>query len=154
MSGLSLIFKKPLVEAAITPYVFDSIAKSHIRDIDRQGTWLEIMGFSISQPQMNCPNAELLFSTMTLKIIAYCGYAEFAGKDSFQELNLTRDKGELLASVFLRVESESYLNGIASSLRTHQELSLWMRLGCKDGDLANIDNLLRIPIEHLSLTFN
>jgi hypothetical protein len=154
MNSLSLIFKKSLVDAAIAPYVFDSITKSPVRDADRQSSWLEIMGLSLAQPHMNCPNAEQLFSIITLKIVAYCGHAEFAGKNSFQELNLTRDKGELLASVFLKVGSESYLNGIASSLRAHKELSLWMSLGYKDDELANIGSLLRIPIEHLSLTFN
>jgi len=154
MDGLTLIFKKSLADTQITPYVFDSIAKNPIRDLDRQGAWLEIMGLSLSQPHVNGSNTKQLLSTMPLKIIAYCGYAEFAGKDSFQELNLTRDKGELLASVFLRVESESYLSSIASSLRTHDELSLWMSLDCKDDQLTNIDSLLRIPIEHLSLTFN
>ena len=153
MNEASLIFKKSLVGAEPTPYVFDSIAKTIVRDTNRQGAWLEIMDLKIAQPIGNSPNAARHFNNLPLKVIAYCGYSEFASKDSFQDLSITRDKNELLASVFLRVESEAYLNGIASSLRTHKELSLWMRLDCKDDKLVTLEDMQNIPVQHLSLTF-
>ena len=153
MNEASLIFKKSLVGAEPTPYVFDSIAKTIVRDTNRQGAWLEIMDLKIAQPIGNSPNAARHFNSLPLKVIAYCGYSEFASKDSFQDLSITRDKNELLASVFLRVESEAYLNGIASSLRTHKELSLWMRLDCKDDKLVTLEDMQNIPFQHLSLTF-
>ena len=153
MNEASLIFKKSLVGAEPTPYVFDSIAKTIVRDTNRQGAWLEIMDLKIAQPIGNSPNAARHFSNLPLKVIAYCGYSEFASKDSFQDLSITRDKNELLASVFLRVESEAYLNGIASSLRTHKELSLWMRLDCKDDKLVTLEDMQNILVQHLSLTF-
>ena len=154
MNEASLIFKKLLIEAELSPYVFDSIAKNAVRNIDRQGAWLEIADLLIAPPNESCPNAAKLFSDLPLKIVAYCGHAEFAGKNSCQELTLTRGKDELIASVFLRVESESYLNGIATALRGHRELSLWMRLDCKDDALRNIEDLTRIPLQHLSLSFS
>ncbi len=153
MNEASLIFKKSLVGAEPTPYVFDSIAKTIVRDTNRQGAWLEIMDLKIAQPIGNSPNAARHFNNLPLKVIAYCGYSEFASKDSFQDLSITRDKNELLASVFLRVESEAYLNGIASSLRTHKELSLWMRLDCKDDKLVTLEDMQNILVQHLSLTF-
>jgi hypothetical protein len=149
----SLVFKKSLVGADPTPYVFDSIAKTVVRDTNRQGAWLEIMDLKLAPPFDRFPNVAKHFTNLPLKIVAYCGYSEFASKDSFQDLSITRDKDELLASVFLRVESEAYLNGIASSLKTHKELSLWMRLDYKDDKLVDIGDLQSIPVQHLSLTF-
>ena len=151
MNEASLVFKKSLVGAEPTPYVFDSIAKTVVRDTNRQGAWLEIIDLKLAHPFDRFPNAAKHFTNLPLKIVAYCGYSEFASKDSFQDLSITRDKDELLASVFLRVESEAYLNGIASSLKTHKELSLWMRLDCKDEKITDITN---IGIQHLSLSFS
>jgi len=151
MNEASLVFKKSLVGADPTPYVFDSIAKTVVRDTNRQGAWLEIMDLKLAPPFDRFPNAAKHFTNLPLKIVAYCGYSEFASKDSFQDLTITRSKDEQLASVFLRVESEAYLNGIASSLKTHNELSLWMRLDCKD---EKIQDLTNIAIQHLSLSFS
>lgn len=151
MNEASLVFKKSLVGAEPTPYVFDSIAKTIVRDTNRQGAWLEIMDLKLAPPFDGLPNAAKLFNSLPLKVIAYCGYSEFASKSSFQDLCITRDKDELLASVFLRVESKAYLNGIANALKTHNELSLWMRLDCKDDMIEEIAN---ISIQHLSLSFS
>ncbi len=154
MNEASLIFKKSLINAEPIPYVFDSIAKTVVRDTNRQGAWLEIAGLKIAPPFERSPNSAKHFTNLPLKIVAYCGYSEFASKDSFQDLSVTRHGDEILATVFLRVESEAYLNGIANSLKTNKELSLWMRLDCKDEKLVAIEDLQNITVQHLSLTFS
>ncbi len=153
MNETSLVFKKSLVGAEPTPYVFDSIAKTVVRDTNRQGAWLEIMDLKLAPPFDRFPNAAKHFTNLPLKIVAYCGYSEFASNDSFQDLSITQDKDELLASVFLRVESEAYLNGIANALKTHKELSLWMRLDSKEDKLISLEDMRNVRVQHLSLTF-
>ena len=153
----ALIFKKDLTKPKVFEVCFTSIAKNELIEVNRQSMWVEIMDLVKFDTDIETqkPNAiTKLLHGIKLTLVLYSGEPEFLSKNSFQELSISMKDGALSAMMFCKSESAEYLQGVLNALNTSRELSIWARIKISESDAINFSDGLRVPIEHIFLTFN
>jgi len=156
-SSYAVIFKKDLTKPKDFEVCFASIAKNELIEVNRQSMWVEIKDLVKldTDTEKLKPNAITKFlHGIKLTLVLYSGEPEFLSKNSFQELSIFMQDGVLSAMMFCKSESAEYFQGVLNALNTSRELSIWARMKIFESDTINFSGGLRVPIEHISLTFN